>query len=130
MSRPTKMPPALLLALTLGPAILIGTTLWFVTDLIPACTITEEQRLPAPDGQFDLVVFSRDCGDTAPNSQAALVPPGEAVPVDAASFVSIAAATGLTPRWQAAESIDIALPPAAEIFRQDASVAGIAVTYR
>ena len=55
----TKMPVPILLALTLGPALMIGSTLWVVNDLVPACTITEAQRLTAPDDQFDLVTFSR-----------------------------------------------------------------------
>lgn len=130
MARSTKMPPAVLLALTLGPAIAIGATLWFVNDLVPECVVTERQRLTAPDKQFDLVTFSRACGDTPDNIQAALVPPGEAVPFDAASFLSIAADADLAPRWDAYGNIELTLPENAEILRQDDSVAGVAVIYR
>lgn len=129
MARSTRMPLAVLAALTIGPAIAIGATLWFVTDLIPECSVEERQRLTGPDGEFDLVVFSRQCGDTAPNSQAALVPKGEDVPYDAASFVSVAAASDLVPHWTAGGGIGIAVPPDAQIFRQDDNVVGIAVTY-
>lgn len=126
-----RMPLAVLLALTLGPAIAIGMTLWFVTDLLPRCVVEEQRRLPAPDGAFDLVVFSRDCGaTTTANTQAALVPPGEKVPFDAASFVSIAAAADLAPRWDEEGRIEIVLPPDVEIYRQDDGVAGVAVRYR
>lgn len=126
-----RMPLAVLLALTLGPAIAIGMTLWFVTDLLPRCVVEEQRRLPAPDGAFDLVVFSRDCGaTTTTNTQAALVPPGEEVPFDAASFVSIAAAADLAPRWDEEGRIEIVLPPDVEIYRQDDGVAGVAVRYR
>lgn len=126
----TKMPVPILLALTIGPALMIGSTLWVVNDLVPACTITEAQRLTSPDDQFDLVTFSRSCGDTPANVQAALVPPGEAVPFDAASFVSVAAAADLAPAWNADGSIGITLPKDAEILRQDPNVAGIAISYR
>lgn len=126
----TKMPSAVLLALTLGPALAIGMTLWFVNDLFPECVVTESQRLTAPDNQFDLVTFSRACGSTEPNIQAALVPPGEAVPFDAASFVSIGAEADLQPRWDAYGNVELTLPEGAEIYRQDETVAGIGVIYR
>jgi hypothetical protein len=125
-----KMPPAMLIALTVGPAIAIGMTLWLVNDMIPECMVSEHQRLTAPDSQFDLVTFSRVCGPTEPNIQAALVPPGEAVPFDAASFVSLASETDLRARWDAYGNIELTLPQDAEIYRQDESVAGISVIYR
>jgi hypothetical protein len=125
-----KMPPAMLIALTVGPAIAIGMTLWLVNDMIPECMVSEHQRLTAPDSQFDLVTFSRVCGPTEPNIQAALVPPGEAVPFDAASFVSLGAETDLQARWDAYGNIELTLPQDAEIYRQDESVAGISVIYR
>ncbi|WP_338720195.1 hypothetical protein [Devosia sp. XK-2] len=124
------MPPAVLLALTAGPALAIGVTLWVVNDMVPACTLSESQRLTSPDEQFDLVTFSRDCGDTPANIQAALVPKGEDVPYDAASFVSVAAAADLEPAWTENGAIEINLPEDADIFRRDETVAGIAVTYR
>jgi hypothetical protein len=125
-----KMPPAILLALTLGPALAIGMTLWLVNDMIPECVVSEHHRLTAPDNQFDLVTFSRACGPTEPNIQAALVPPGEAVPFDAASFVSLGSETDLQARWDANGNIELTLPQDAEIYRQDESVAGISVIYR
>lgn len=125
-----KMPVPVLLAFTLLPAIAIGATLWIVSDLVPACTIEERSRLTSPDQQFDLVVFSRDCGNTEPNTQAALVPPGEEVPFDAASFFSVAVDAALSPRWLAADSIEITRPAGITALRDDASVAGITVTYK
>ncbi len=130
MAKSTKMPLPVVLALTGGPALMIGMTLWFVNDLVPTCTVTETARLTSPDRRFDLVTFTRDCGDTPPNIQAALVPPNEEVPFDAASFVSVAAAVDLAPRWDAYGNVEIALPSDAEILRQDEVVAGIPVIYR
>ncbi|MDV3250243.1 hypothetical protein DevBK_02730 [Devosia sp. BK] len=130
MPKTTKMPMAVLLALTLGPAIAIGATLWFVAAAIPECSVNETERLPSPDGQFDLVIFSRDCGDTDPNTQAALVPPGEDVPFDAASFYSVGAAADPDPRWLSATAIEIITPPEATIYRDDPTVAGVSVTYK
>lgn len=130
MSRSTSIPPAVLLALTLGPALAIGATLWFVNDLFPECVVTEHQRLTAPDNEFDLVIFSRACGTTEPNMQAALVPPGEVIPFDAASFASIATDADLHPRWDAYGNVELSLPDSAEVYRRDESVAGVSVIYR
>ena len=124
------MPLPVLLALTAGPALIIGMTLWFVADLMPECVITERERLTAPTGDFDLVTFSRACGDAEINFQAALVPPGEEVPFDAASFASVGTDADLDPRWDAYGNIELTLPPDAAIYRQDDAVAGIAVIYR
>lgn len=130
MARSTRMPLPVLVILTVGPALMIGATLWVVNDLVPTCSITEIQRVTAPDSQFDLVTFSRACGDTPDNMQAALVPAGELVPYDAASFVSVLAATDLEPRWLTNTQIEINLPEDAEILRQDDSVAAVTVSYR
>lgn len=126
-----KQPLLVLLALTTLPALLIGATLWFVAGLVPGCVITERQRLTAPDQQFDLVLFTRACGeDTEDNRQAALVPPGESLPEDAASFFAAATSAELAGQWIDSANLSITIPPGANIRRQDATVAGIAVTYR
>ena len=120
-----------LLALTTLPALAIGGLLWGLTGLLPSCSTTEQARLTAPDQRFDLVVFSRSCGpETGANTQAALLPVGDDVPEDAASFVSIGADADLAPRWNGLGSVELTIPPGAKILRQDASVAGVAVVYR
>ncbi len=125
-----KMPPAILLALTLGPALAIGMTLWLVNDMIPDCTLTEHQRLTSPDSQVDLVIFSRACGPAEPNSQAALVSPGEAVTLDTASFVAVGSEADLQPRWDAYGNIELALPIGAEVYHQNDSAGSISIIYR
>jgi len=130
LSNYRKIPVPVLLALTVLPALLIGATLWVVADLVPACTVAEKARLTAPDGQYDLVTFSRDCGDTQANTQAALVPPGDEVPFDAASFYSVATDADLAPAWTSATSLELTPPSGVEPLRADDTVAGISVTYR
>ncbi|KRA99029.1 hypothetical protein ASD83_00340 [Devosia sp. Root685] len=125
-----KFPLRIFILLTALPAIVIGATLWIVSDLVPVCTIEEQDRLTSPGQQFDLVVFSRDCGNHEANTQAALVPPGDEVPFDAASFFSIAADADLSARWLAADSIEITRPASVAPLRDDASVAGVTVTYK
>ncbi len=130
MSSPNKLPLSVLLALTLGPALAIGITLWFVASLVPECTITERTRLTAPDNQFDLIIFARDCGGTPPNTQAALIPPGERISFDAASFFSAATDADLSPRWDSNGQIELTIPAGTEVLRQDETVAGVNVIYR
>jgi len=119
------------LLLTAVPAALVGGGLWYLSSLLPSCAIDQQARLTSPDNQFDLVVFSRDCGtSTGPNTQAALIPAGDELPDDAASFVSIGIAADLAPRWDGFGNIELAIPQGAEIYRQDDTVAGITVVYR
>lgn len=127
----TKFPLRTWLLLSTLPALGIGTILWFLADAVPACTITEHTRLTAPDQNFDLVTFSRACGeDTPANTQAALLPPGDAVPDDVASFLSVGAAADFTPRWTGPNALELTLPPGAHLYRHDDTVAGVTVTYR
>jgi len=126
-----KFPLRLFLLLTALPALLVGAVLWYLSGLVPACNLAISNRLTAPDRQFDLVVFSRDCGTaTGPNSQAALIPAGDELPEDATSFASIGATVDLAPRWDGFGNIELTIPEDAEVYRQDDEVAGIAVIYR
>jgi hypothetical protein len=129
--RSQKFPFRLFLLLTAVPALLVGAGLWYLSGLVPGCTTDIAHRLTAPDGQFDLVVFSRDCGtSTGPNTQAALIPAGDDLPEDATSFASIGVAVDMEPRWDGFGNIELTLPEGAQIYRQDGEVAGIAVIYR
>ncbi|UXN68646.1 hypothetical protein N8A98_15465 [Devosia neptuniae] len=131
MAPNNKFPLRTLLALTTIPALLVGGLLWYASSLLPSCQTTQHARLPSPDSAFDLVIFSRDCGaTTGANTQAALIPNGDSLPDDAASFPSIGASADLAPRWTGPTSITLTIPPAAQIYRRDDSVAGIAVIYR
>lgn len=126
-----KFPFRIFLLLTALPAALIGSGLWYLSNLLPSCTINEQARLTSPDSQFDLVVFSRDCGaSTGPNTQAAVIPAADVMPDDGASFASIGVAADLAPRWDGFGNIELTIPEDAEIYRQDDTVAGIAVIYR
>jgi hypothetical protein len=113
------------------PALLIGGLLWYLGGLLPACQVTENDRLTSPDAGFDLVVFSRNCGaTTGPNTQAALIPAGDPLPDDAASFLSIGVEADLAARWNSEGHIEMTLPADGTVYRQDDAVAGFAVIYR
>jgi hypothetical protein len=124
-----KFPLRTFLLLTAIPAALVGGGLWYLSGLLPSCVVVEQARLTSPDGQFDLLVFSRDC-DTGPNTQAALIPDGTTLPEDATSFASIGASADLTPRWDGFGNIELSIPEDTKIYRQDDTVAGVAVIYR
>ena len=127
----TKFPLRAFVAFTTIPALLVGGVLFYLSTLLPACRIAEHGRFASPDGVYDLVTFSRDCGSsTRPNTQAALIPAGDVLPEDAASFLSVAGAADFGPRWDAYGNIELSVPDGAEVFRQDDTVAGIAVIYR
>lgn len=131
MAATNKFPLRTFLLLTAVPALIVGATLWYLSGLLPSCTVNEQARLASPNAQFDLVVFSRDCGTTTgANTQGALIPLSEAIPDDAASFVSVGAAADLAPRWDGFGNIELTLPAGAEVYRQDTTVAGISVIYR
>lgn len=131
MAPASRFPLPAFIALTTVPALLAGALLLYLSTLVPACEVTEHARLVSPDGTYDLLTFSRDCGDaTRPNSQAALIPAGDALPDDAVSFLSIGGVVDLAPRWDAFGNIELSVPAGAEVFRQDDSVAGITVIYR
>lgn len=130
MSSTPKFPLRLFALFTTVPAVVVGAGLWYLSSLAPGCSTVISDRLTAPDLQFDLVVFSRSCGETTPNTQAALIPAGEDLPDDAASFASIGVAADLAPRWDGFGNIELTLPEGAGIYRQDDTVAGIAVIYR
>ncbi|WEK05242.1 MAG: hypothetical protein P0Y65_02995 [Candidatus Devosia phytovorans] len=132
MPKSQKFPLPLFTLLTAGPALIVGAGLWYVAGLAPSCDVSISDRQTAPDGQFDLVVFSRDCGTTTgPNTQAALIPAGDDLPEDAASFVSVGQTdAALDARWDGFGNIELTLPQGAEIYRQDEAVAGVTVIYR
>lgn len=126
-----KFPTRMFLLLTVLPTLLVGSVLWYFAGQFPGCTIMESHRLRSPDNRYDLVTFSRDCGDaTRPNSQAALIPADDVVPEDATSFASIGQVANLDPRWDGFGNIELTLPEGADIYRNDDTVAGITVIYR
>jgi hypothetical protein len=131
MAPVSRFPLRSFILLTAVPAAVVGAGLLFLSTLLPECGIDEQARHASPDGRYDLVVFSRQCGEgTIPNTNAALIPLGESLPEDAASFVSVATAVDLAPRWDAYGNIEITLPEPADIRRSDATVADVAVIYR
>lgn len=96
------------------------------------CDTVVNRTIPSPDGKTAMVIFGRECGATVPfNTQVSLTPGRKSFsPHEHPSFLSMREEYDLDARWVDDTSIEIALPPDAKIYRKDANVDGIAVTYR
>lgn len=125
-----KTPTPVLLILVLAPVALIGATLWVVNGFVPACSISERQRLLAPDGKTDLVTFTRQCDNTLSDSQAILVPSGSPVAIEASGFAAVGGDVDLLARWNIDGSIELTLPENAEVLLQQETIDGRTVVYR
>lgn len=130
MPKTQKLPLPFFILMTALPAALVGAGLWFLGDLAPQCVVDEHERLASPDGHYDLVVFSRSCGETPANVQGALIPRGEQLPEDAASFVSLGVDVDLDPQWVGERELALTVPEGAQAYRQDETVADVTVSYR
>ncbi|KKB85957.1 hypothetical protein VW29_04965 [Devosia limi DSM 17137] len=115
-----------LLALALVPGLLVGALLWFLVGLVPECGNNVTQTVAAPDGSRQLVVFSGACGA---NTEAAILPVGQALANDATGFLSVEGNHDLDPRWDGFGNLELTLPPDAQIHRQD-QPAGVTIIYR
>jgi len=129
--RTNRLGVPVLLALTAGPALILGAALWFLADLVPQCTTQVRSSAVSPDSATTLVTFSLDCGSGPENIQAAIHTSAEPFSPDTAqTFFSAEGTQDIAARWHADGAIEIRLPESASINRQADEVAGIAVTYR
>ncbi|WP_152664505.1 hypothetical protein [Devosia geojensis] len=122
---------ALLIALTTGPALVVGTGLWLLADLMPQCAPEVHESVTSPDGTATLAVFSLDCGAAdGSNTQAAVHSAAEPFSQENAQVFFVAEGThDLSPRWREDGSIVIDAPAGAAITRQLDRVGSSAVVY-
>lgn len=94
------------------------------------CNNEQVGVFPAPSGKLKAVVFHRRCGTTTEaNTQVAVVPtyvdlaniPGNALIVDGD--------TPLQVRWQSDTELSISGLGAAQVFKQEETVTGVAIAY-
>ncbi|GLQ52870.1 hypothetical protein [Devosia nitrariae] len=121
-----------LIALTTGPALVVGVGLWVLTELVPECRPDVRENLTSPDGAVTLVVFGLDCGATiGSNTQAAVHMSDELFSQETAQvFFAADGAHDLAPRWTAAGEIEITEPAGATVHRRLETIDEIPVTYR
>jgi len=126
-----KLPLALLIALTTGPALVVGAGLWLLADLVPECVPDLRESVTSPDGTTILAVFGLDCGGATagPNTQAAIHPATEPFSQENAQVFFAADGTHqLSPRWREG-GIVIDAPEGAAITRQLDRVGSFPVVY-
>lgn len=122
-----------LIALTMGPALVIGIGLWMLAEFVPQCRPDVRESLVSPDGELTLVVFGLDCGATtgSNNTQAAVHMSDELFSQETGEvFFAADGVHDLNPRWTGAGAIEITEPAGVTVHRRLERVADIPVTYR
>lgn len=127
-----KLRLSTLVALTTGPALVVGVGLWTLAELVPECRPDVRESMPSPDGAVTLVVFGLDCGaTTGVNTQAAIHTSDEPFSRERAQvFFAADGVHALAPRWTEAGAIEIAEPAGVTVHRRLETVAEIPVSYR
>jgi hypothetical protein len=124
-------------------AVVIGFNVWMYytwpdLPLLP-CANTEVSRAASPDGTQDAVLFTRACSGTkSVGSQVSILPAGAALPNKSGNALisnggKVRASWGgpnVTLSWTAPAALTIAHDPSAEIYKSEAQVGGVAVTYQ
>jgi hypothetical protein len=121
-----------LIALTTGPALVVGIGLWVLTELVPDCRPDIRESLISPDGAVTLVVFGLDCGAAtgSNNTQAAVHMSDEPFSQETGEvFFAADGVHDLNPRWTATGAIEITEPAGVTVDRRLEIVSGIAVAY-
>lgn len=97
------------------------------------CSNALKQRIPAPDGGKDAVVFERDCGaTTAPSMQLSIVDPGD-LPSDGGNALTTELRDdrkSISLSWVTPDRLLVTIPKDAELFEQNTSVSGVRIEYR
>ena len=130
-ARGRKLSLPLLVALTTGPALVVGAGLWLLADLVPQCVPEVRESVTSPDGTATLAVFGLACGTATAdsNTQAAVHPAAEPFSTDNAEVFFAADGTHqLSPRWREG-GIVIDAPEGAAITRRLDRVGSFPVAY-
>ena len=94
------------------------------------CANAEASTIATPDGRLRAVVFSRDCGATTGFSTHVSVVPGrERLPNDGGNVLVLDGQVKLEVSWLADNKLRIKGVNSARVFRQQASVLGVEVSY-
>lgn len=121
-----------LIALTMGPALVVGIGLWVSAELVPECRPDIRESLTSPDGAVTLVVFGLECGATtgSSNTQAAVHMSDEPFSRETGEvFFAADGVHDLNPRWTSARAIEITEPAGVTVHRRLEIVSGISVAY-
>ena len=96
------------------------------------CTNAVAQRVPAPDGQYDAVVFQRDCGPADGSSVAvAVLPHGADLPDLPTTVLALAQPVHVTATWTSPTRLRLSYPRSATVVgRMPTSPDGVAVEFQ
>lgn len=92
------------------------------------CTNTFLDRVPAPSGKYDAVVFTRGCGATTSESvQISIVSSGDNV-LDDPVFVADKITTASV-EWTSPDELTVRYPAGARLFRTETVVGSVRIRY-
>jgi len=101
---------------------------------VGGCDVGCENKVMAsagsPDGSKNVLVFSRGCGATTGfNTQVSVAPKGVPIPAGAGNTLILEGTVPLTIVWLSESAISIAGLGSSHVYKQEASVAGVSITY-
>lgn len=96
------------------------------------CEATVHNWISAPGGRIAAVVFEMECGATVPfNTQVSLTSANRPfLPGTNAAFLILSGKHDLVVRWGGEKTLEVTIPSAAQVFRNEPSVDGVTVEYR
>jgi hypothetical protein len=97
----------------------------------PRCRNQVAQRVPAPDGVHDVVVYHTDCGaQDGASTQVAILPHDATLPDLPTNVLSLSRPVAVRARWAAADRLLLAYPADVRVVtRLATSPEGIAVSF-
>lgn len=94
------------------------------------CENEISQTVRSPSGKMKAVVFNRSCGATVGlNTQVSVLPSDAALPNDGGNLLIVDDTVPLKIEWQSDAKLSIEGQLNTQIFKQEASVRGVQVTY-
>lgn len=97
----------------------------------PRCQNAVAQRVAAPGGEHDAVVYHRSCGrNEGASTEVAVLPHGADLPDVPTSVLTLADSTSVAARWTTPAELAVSYPASARVVvKVDRSSEGVAVVY-
>jgi hypothetical protein len=112
-------------------AIVLAAAATFVAcDFTGPCENDPTIEIASTDGSASAWVFVRDCGaTTARSTQVSILRPGEGPPTGPGNVFIIGSEAQVVATWREPGHVDISFDGTGEVFKQEASAAGVTITY-
>ncbi len=97
----------------------------------PRCQSSVSQRVPAPDGAHDAVVYHRSCAaGEGSNTEVAVLPHGADLPDVPTTVLTLSDSVAVAAHWASASDLALSYPANAHVIaRVNRSSEGVAVVY-